>query len=587
MHRPLKASRAAAAIVLTALLIPQFIAAQTTGGSGRSTEQMLGRSAGTKKTSGFGNELAPIERAIDPARYQLGPNDQLIVSIPALESLSDGGEFPVVVSADYSVGLPRGVVVDTRGMTLDRFRREVEGAYRRRGGALAQDIAVWLVRPRSIYVSVRGDVINPNRFVLTAADRITTAIDLANRIEAGTPEAELDQIARTEGQKEMVRTGSRHRSSLSKDQMPIRTAIVRHNDGTSDHVDLVRYQAFGDDADNPTLREGDEIFVARPDPTRSSVAIGGAVGSQLVVPYMPGDNALLLVRLAGGAQPQARSDSAYIARIATTGQSTIPINISDSSALSRIELQPGDRIVVPYATRLTGAAAGFVTVRGAVVRPSMFPIVDGETRLSEVIAAAGGFTPDASINGAHITRSMDPAGLKLTSDTDPLAGISSSSLKLEDTTRFKYDRQLQQDRASADFVRLFERHDPSADVRLRIGDEIVVPQNPQSIYVSGRVALPGAVDFVNGQGVQYYIERAGGATSAADMARAQVIRFGTGQMVDAEGAVVLPGDEIYIPGERDTPARTSLETASTVAAIISSATAVTLWIVQIINELKK
>ncbi len=69
-------------------------------------------------------------------------------------------------------------------------------------------------------------------------------------------------------------------------------------------------------------------------------------------------------------------------------------------------------------------------------------------------------------------------------------------------------------------------------------------------------------------------------TAAADEDRIQVVRFGTGIFESAEGAVINPGDEIYVAGEVDTPARTDLEVAATIVGITTSIVVITVTILQ-------
>ena len=575
---------------LTLLMVSALavLAQPTTGPASRKPSTVLGGSSSTRGGStSFGAELPPVERAIDPALYRLGPNDQIAVTIPAIEELSQGGEFPVVISADYVAALPRGVTVNARGMTLETFREAVRSAFARRGGAL-EVTSIRLVRPRSIYITVRGDVINPGRQILTAADRVSTALDMASEIPAGTPEADLQAIIREQGSAAFEQTGSRKSASLTFKQMPRRNITVRHNDGTSSRADLARYLAFGNDLDNPTLREGDEIIVAAPMPTGASVAVAGAINSPpIVVEYRRGDNALMLLRLGAGLSPKADAQGAYLARHGTTGAARIPVDLADTAALAALMLEPGDRLIVPVLETRPESRTGFVTVEGAVGQPSAYPIVDGETKLSEVIDAAGGFAQDASINGAYIVRESDPAELEMRAQIkDRLATISTSSLTLEDTVRYKFDQMVQRDRVSADFIGIFARGDKSADVSLRSGDRIVVPQNPRSVYVSGRVIFPGAVDYREGADADYYIARAGGLSSSADPSRTQIIKYATGLPLDVEDTPIHAGDEVYVVGERDLPARTPLEVAATALGILSSLAGLTFIALQIIRELQ-
>lgn len=580
-----------ALVVALALLstIAMELAAQSTPTGPRSASTVLGGSSAPRRSTGsaFGSELPPIEKAVDPELYRLGPNDQLIITIPALEDLSLGGEFPVVISADNVVGLPRGVTVNVTGMTLARFRREVDQAYRRRG-ATFDVTSIALVRPRSIYVTVRGDVRNPGRHMLTAADRVTTAIDVANAIEPGTTGADLAKIVEEQGGKASATGDSRSGNSVSLRDMPRRNIIVRHNDGGSTRVDLARFTAYGTDSDNPTLREGDEIIVGSADHMAATVGVGGAVNAPMVVEYRRGDNASMLLRLSSGLQPAADQSGAYLSRSTATGQTQIPVDITDSAALAAIALEPGDQLIIPAAEVRAGSRAGFVYIEGAVGQPSAYPIINGETKLTTVIAAAGGLAPEAAINGAYITRESDPGSLEMRSlINEELATLSTSDLTLEDSTRVKFDLQVQRDRVAVDFVGLFGRGDRSKDVSLRSGDRIVVPTNPRSVYVYGRVLFPGAVDFQEGASASHYIERAGGLSSTAAAERIQVTKFGTGLPLAIDETRIEPGDKIYVAGERDYPARTPLEVAATWLGIVSSLASIGWLVVQIVGSFNK
>src|SRR5688572_11645892 len=220
--RLITVARAFALVIALCLATTHLSHAQTT--EPRTPKTTFGGTP-TPRGSGAGADLPPVERAIDPSLYILGPNDQLIVTIPALEEISSGGEFPVVVSADNIVALPRGVAVDTRGMSLTEFRKAASSAFERRGGS-AQIASIVLVRPRSIYVTVSGDVRNPGRQVLTAADRVSTAIDIASEIEPGTTEADLRDIVRQEGVDEFERMGTRRGTMTMLENMPRRNITV-------------------------------------------------------------------------------------------------------------------------------------------------------------------------------------------------------------------------------------------------------------------------------------------------------------------------------------------------------------------------
>jgi polysaccharide biosynthesis/export protein len=512
---------------------------------------------------------SPVERSINPESYLLGPTDQLMLSIP-----NEMADIPLAVSLDNTVSVPPGFgLVDVRGMTLAGFRRKIDSMFRARSSN-AKNVGVSLLKPRAIYVIVRGDVLNPGRMILTAADRVSTAIDAANQISMEMTPGEQAQLMKAK----TIRDSRLNEQTGGWDVDIPRRVMVLHNDGSSQNVDLMRYLATREETQNPTLREGDVIVVSRPDPLDATISIAGAVNTPLVIPYQPGDNALLLVRLSSGAHNDADLAGAYIVSQTPAGTNTQPVDLADTAALAARALSPGDYLVVPLRSTRNPGRAGIIAVTGEVVGPSTYPITPGETKLSEAIARAGGFTQEAALNGAYILRRPVVDNLyEAQKRVDPLANMATSSLYLEDTTRFKYDLEVQQNRVSADFVGLFMNNDQSKDVPLENGDQIVVPRNPGAVYVRGRVSNPGWVAYRSGAEVDDYIAAAGGFTEAADYGRTQIQRFGTGIWEDGS-AVVRPGDQIYVPGERDTPSRTSLEQA---ASIVSITSALAFMVVQI------
>jgi protein involved in polysaccharide export with SLBB domain len=93
--------------------------------------------------------------------------------------------------------------------------------------------------------------------------------------------------------------------------------------------------------------------------------------------------------------------------------------------------------------------------------------------------------------------------------------------------------------------------DQAEDVRLEDGDVITIPKSPRVIAVTGRVAKPGGVLFVEGQNLNYYVKQAGGYSWDADRRRTKVIKV-TGEIVDDEDVTeFIPGDQIWVPRKSD------------------------------------
>ena len=554
-------------------------------GSGTDLDEVFGGEEGSSTfSSGSEQQTRPIERSVDAASYRVGPLDKLLISASGLSS-----SLPAVIGYDNRLVLPRGLTpVDVTGLTLLTLQQKLDSIFSARSGGYG-DISLSLVEPRTIYIRVSGDVLAPGRYILTAADRISTAIDLANRI----PEelAQLDDQFTDLTKKSIIGErsgyGARNLGAGVSGGKHARNIIVRHADGTIDRVDLVRYYALGQTGDNPTLREGDHIFVQYSDPFGAAVSIVGAVNNPSVgIPWREGDRLSFLLGIAAGLREDAVASDAHIIRQREEGDVEIPIDLGDSLSVAAFELMPGDQVIVPIRKHPVGDRIGVVTVEGEVVRPQAYPIVPGKTTLSEVINRAGGFTQFASLNGAYIRRPTDPLAMRPEQLVlDPKSGISTSELALEDTLRYMFDQQVQQNQVSADFVSIFRDGNTARDVTLQNGDAIIVPRELGQVYVMGRVEHPGWVQYVPGKLLEYYIDKAGGYTTAAAPERVAVEKFGTGVWNGVCCTEIESGDRIYVPGERDTPARTALEQASTVLAIAASTLLIANTMIDIFNKI--
>lgn len=85
------------------------------------------------------------------------------------------------------------------------------------------------------------------------------------------------------------------------------------------------------------------------------------------------------------------------------------------------------------------------------------------------------------------------------------------------------------------------------DMVLKPGDEIIVPQIPETVSIVGAVSTPLTLGFGDDRWVDDYIERVGGYAEDADEDRVRVVRMdGTIMLVD-DIEQVERGDIIYVP----------------------------------------
>jgi len=91
-----------------------------------------------------------------------------------------------------------------------------------------------------------------------------------------------------------------------------------------------------------------------------------------------------------------------------------------------------------------------------------------------------------------------------------------------------------------------------------------VPRRPQVVTVAGEVLFPSSVPYVEGKGVGYYLDRAGGLKETADGGRIRII-LPNGRVekprrfwFDPE---VLPGSKIFVPRKEGPKQGAALEGA--------------------------
>ena len=139
-----------------------------------------------------------------------------------------------------------------------------------------------------------------------------------------------------------------------------------------------------------------------------------------------------------------------------------------------------------------------VAVQGAVQRPGVYQLLGSKTLL-EVVGEAGGLSG----------REGERAGRTL--------------------FVVRTDSQGNQNRLELDARRLIDEGDPSLNIPLQPGDVVVVPfDRKQRIYVSGAVRNPGAVEFLESEGITVLqaITAAGGPSERARLNRVLVKRRG-------------------------------------------------------------
>ena len=120
-----------------------------------------------------------------------------------------------------------------------------------------------------------------------------------------------------------------------------------------------------------------------------------------------------------------------------------------------------------------------------------------------------------------------------------------------------------------------------ADIVLRDGDRLVVPEYNGTVKINGAVLHSNTVGFVEGKNVSFYIDQAGGFASDAKKRNTYILYMNGSIAKVGHNAKVRPGCEIFVP----TKAQSKLSLAETLS-IGSSAASIAAVIATISNLLK-
>ena len=552
-------------IALTMLLLvvlsgPAF--AQT-----RQQTDLLGDKAQQKMNIPSMPVSAPaLEGPIDPEKYVVGPSDVLGVNIWTVPPLS----FVLTVTPEGSLIVPSVGEIAVSGLKLsavkERVLTEIHKKY------FTGNPSVTLLSPRDIIVTITGNVRHPGRYVMNTAQRVDKLIQEANK-------AIQKSLDKTPGLVAEIEENSSYNSTTASK----RAIILRRRDETNVRVDIQEFFATKNELRDPFLLEGDVVFVTRTDDAKGFIAVYGAVNAPGRFEFMKGDSVLAAINLAYGFTSQANLDSIELIRIDPVNGNLNSLVIKAESLFPgsalNLPLAPGDRILIKE--KFDPREDYRVYVEGEVKFPGIYPISKANTKLTQVIQEAGGFTELSSLQSAELLRkavSIDEGQFnRLLRQRSNITPEDNAYVSVEGDIK---DRQND---VNVNFEKLFQAHDSSQDVYLHDEDRIVIPSLRKTVHVFGQVVTPGDIPFIAGKDVKYYVGRAGGFTDDAQDGDIAVIKWATRQWFEPGKVTIQEGDFIWVPPIVRKPASYWLAIIGQTASIVS----VALSIVLIAYQLKK
>lgn len=348
---------------------------------------------------------------------------------------------------------------------------------------------------------------------------------------------------------------------LMADAFTGRAVLYRERENKTREVKQIDIRAImeGTQPDIP-LQKNDVLYIPSIHDLEDlgNVQIYGEVAHPGDYPYA--DNMTLedLVITAGGLRESASVVRVDVARrvkdpkstesSATIGQ-TFSFGLKDGFVVDGepgFTLQPYDQVFV---RRSPGySAQQNVTVNGEVLYGGTYALTTKSERISSVIAKAGGATPFAYVKGAKLTRVANEEEIRRMQDVVTLlrrqvgdAMIDSLGINVKNTFTVGIDLEAALANPGSD-----------ADIVLREGDVISVPEYNNTVKIDGAVMMPNTVSYKEGESVKYYISQAGGYGQNAKKSKKFII-YMNGQIAEVKGSgksQIEPGCEIIVPSKR-------------------------------------
>ena len=332
-----------------------------------------------------------------------------------------------------------------------------------------------------------------------------------------------------------------------------------------------------------------------------TIKVSGAVNYiDTVLPYRNNLTVEDAIMMAGGLKESAATVNVEVARrikdtktYENTNRTAEVFNFALNDNLGLIStdgkksdtvftLEPFDEVYVRFSPGYQEQQV--VKVNGEITFAGDYVLAEKNSRLSDIIAKAGGITPDAYVKGASLKRQLTEDEMRRLETLLQLSANKQSrdsvALSLENIKDYS---------VGIDLEKALANPGSAHDVVLRDGDELYIPQFQSTVKISGAVTYPNSVTYTNGMSVKSCLSQAGGYN---DIARKYpIVIYMNGKVATTRKRFIFfkhypkvePGSEIVVPAKTQQDRKTSL---AEILSITSSTTSMAAMITSIINTLK-
>ena len=377
-----------------------------------------------------------------------------------------------------------------------------------------------------------------------------------------------------------VRTLVEHAEGITEDAFTNRAVMHRMKKDRTQEVIAVDIAGIMDGkvADIP-LKENDVLFI----PTRQekiverTLTIRGEVQYPGVYQYADNETLEDFVLQAGGLTDKASTVNVMVSRRVMDAKALRPdsiiaktytLSLKDGFVIDGtpgFKLMPFDEVMIRQSPAYVEQQN--VSITGEVMFAGLYTLDHRNARLSELFKKAGGATDQAYLKGARIIRKaneqekqrmeavlkmqreeMQKNLLQLAASSNNSSALTQSSKDVERTNIEKFNVPSEYP-VGIDLPEALANPGSDADIILREGDRLVIPQYNGTVKINGAVMFANTVAYEKGKKPSYYIDQAGGFAADALKSKAYIIYMNGKVAKLSHGAKVQPGSEIIIPAK--------------------------------------
>ena len=354
-----------------------------------------------------------------------------------------------------------------------------------------------------------------------------------------------------------VRTLIEHAEGITEEAFTARAVMHRMRPDRTLEVIPVDVEGImsGKVADIP-LQKNDVLFV----PTKGemmqqqTVTIHGEVMYPGIYKFAANETLEDLVLQAGGLKESASTTKVDVARRIIN-----PKALSTDSVISRtytfalkdgfvidgetgFTLQPFDEVYVRKSPGYN--VQKNIAVQGQVMFAGTYTLTSKNERLSDAIKRAGGVTDLAYIRGARLERRITPDERLRMETVLRLAEMQSGKKDSVEKKRLDLGDTYY---VGIELEKALAEPGGDADLVLREGDKLIVPEYNGTVKISGNVMYPNTVAYEKGRRPAWYINQAGGFGNRAKKSNTYIIYMNGTVARVGHNAKVRPGCEIVVP----------------------------------------